>query len=174
MRFVYHPKGCQWCMDYCAHAAQADLLQEESYLKAIRTRDVAIQEESFYRRKADAYLNELDVADCHIKRLEEQLARYKRQLGLDREPQGRSAKRPRYEVNEPELRHEPATSSANTDKCRSTGRAACYSASVVVSARGDGIGFGAKTVGGVKRHHKPNACRCEVAPGGATRGRRDE
>ena len=105
-------------MDYCAHAAQADLLQEESYLKAIRTCDVAILEESFYRRKADAYLDELDVADCHIKQLEEQLTRYKRQLGLNREPQGRSAKCPRYESNEPELRHEPMPSSANTDSHR--------------------------------------------------------
>jgi hypothetical protein len=120
MRFVYHPKGCQWCMDYCAHAAQADLLQEESYLKAIRTRDIAIKEESFYRRKADAYLDELDVADRHIKWLEEQLARYERQLGLDREPQGRSAKRPRYESNEPESRHEPTPSSVNTDSHHST------------------------------------------------------
>ena len=42
-------------------------MQEESYLKAIRTHDVAIQEDSFYRRKADTYLDKLDVADRHIK-----------------------------------------------------------------------------------------------------------
>ena len=119
LRFVYHPKGCQRCMDYCAHAAQADLMQEESYLKAIRTRDVAIQEESFYRRKADAYLDELDVADRHIKCLEEQIGRYERQLGLGQDYQERSVKRPRYESSKPEARPEH-TPSVNTGSHRST------------------------------------------------------
>ena len=106
-------------MDYCAHAAQADLMQEESYLKVIRTHDVAIQEESFYRRKADAYLNKLDMADRHIKHLEEQIGLYKRQLRLGQDYQERSVKRPRYESSKPEARPKH-TLSVNIGSHRST------------------------------------------------------
>ena len=82
LRIVYHPRGCQICMEYGRHVMEAELTKDEEYLATYQERK---EEMDFWKSRANRYLDELEDAEAEVRRLQARVTELEQRVEAGRD-----------------------------------------------------------------------------------------